>query len=189
MKILAFADIHDGLKLSEIDIYRDMDFDMCIVLGDIDIMSLEVIKDIAGDKVVIGVHGNHDPSEILLKSGIEDIHCLNKDVNGVRFVGFSGCLPYKQEENIYLYSQMQCSMMLDNWVDSADIIISHNSPYGIHDKDDFIHTGYKGIEEYILKHNPKYCIHGHQHINKVTVMDNGTKVIGVYGISIIDIDL
>jgi len=61
----------------------------------------------------------------------------------------------------------------------ADIVISHNSHYGIRDKKDLINEGYKGLLNYIDKNKPKYCVHSHQHKNIITKYKN-TLVIGIY---------
>jgi len=69
----------------------------------------------------------------------------------------------------------------------VDIVLSHNSPFKIHDYDDIAHYGFMPLKNYIKKHNPKYCIHGHQYINKETNFLE-TKVIGICGASILDVD-
>lgn len=79
------------------------------------------------------------------------------------------------------------SIIISNNMEKADILISHTSPYGIHQKDTDVHCGLLGIKEYIDKYNPKVNLHGHQHKKEITILDNGTYVIGVYGISIIEI--
>lgn len=107
------------------------------------------------------------------------------EINGIKLLGFSGCLPYKRMNEVYLHSQLECSVLL-GYADKADVFISHNSPFGIHDdQSNFAHTGYKGIVEYIDRVNPKLVLHGHQHINEVTYLENGTCVVGVYGARLI----
>lgn len=62
----------------------------------------------------------------------------------------------------------------------VDIFLSHNSPRGIHDREDEVHYGFEGLTTYISKENPAFVIHGHQHVNKETQVGD-TQVIGVYG--------
>ena len=188
MKLLVFADLHDGITKEEIDILKTVEFDVCVVLGDIDRDSLVKIKDISGDRVIIGVEGNHDERDVLDSLDIKCVHNKVEEINGYKFLGFSGCLPYKQINGVYLHSQLECSVLL-GYASEADILISHNSPFGVHDNQENIaHTGYRGLSEYIDRVNPKLCIHGHQHINEVTELDNGTLVVGVYGARLIDLD-
>jgi Icc-related predicted phosphoesterase len=69
---------------------------------------------------------------------------------------------------------------------AVDILIAHNSPKGIHDRDDGIHEGFDGLTNYILEHKPKYLFHGHQHYEQETVYE-GTKVICVFGWKVMEI--
>lgn len=84
-----------------------------------------------------------------------------------------------------LYSQFQIEQICGYFLERADIIISHNSPYGIHDKKHISHIGYRGLLSYIEKYKSKFCIHGHQQIDKRTKYLD-TEVIGVIGASILE---
>ena len=68
----------------------------------------------------------------------------------------------------------------------VDILISHNSPRGIHDRNDGIHEGFDGLTNYILEHKPKFLFHGHQHYEQESLME-GTRVICVYGSKLMEI--
>lgn len=187
MKILTFADLHDGVTKEESDVLKALEFDACIVLGDIERDSLIKIKDICGDRPIIGVEGNHDERDILENLNIKNVHNKIVELNGYKFLGFGGCLPYKPINGVYLHSQLECSVLL-GYAPKADVLISHNSPFGIHDNQENIaHTGYKGIVEYMDRVKPKLCLHGHQHVNEITELDNGTLVVGVYGARILDL--
>ena len=188
MKILAFADLHEGITNEEYNILKELDFSICVLLGNIDEDSLCKIKEICNDRPIIGVEGNDDKRGVLERLDIKNIHNNLIDIRGYEFLGFSGCLPYKRMSEVYLYSQLECSVLLD-YAGEADVLIAHNSPFGVHDnQDDMEHTGYKGILKYINRVNPKLVLHGHQHINDVTELDNGTYVVGVYGARLIDLD-
>ena len=65
-------------------------------------------------------------------------------------------------------------------------LVSHNSPRGIHDRNDDVHYGFDALNSYIARANPRFIIHGHQHVNRETET-GATRVIGVFGFRIIDI--
>ena len=47
--------------------------------------------------------------------------------------------------------------------------------------------GFLGLKNYVDKNNPVYPFHGHQHVNKVTILENRTSVICVYGLLLFDV--
>jgi Icc-related predicted phosphoesterase len=63
---------------------------------------------------------------------------------------------------------------------AVDILISHNSPAGVHERDGDTHQGFAALNDYIGRHAPRLVIHGHQHVNAETVV-GGTRVVGAFG--------
>ncbi len=65
-----------------------------------------------------------------------------------------------------------------------DILVSHSPPFGINDKPDICHTGFKVFLWFLKKFQPKYHIHGHIHIynrnKKRDTLYSKTNVINVY---------
>lgn len=187
MKLLILADLHyvdyyEWQKFLKID---KSSFDAILLLGDIDIMFLKSLKGNFPNDIMLGVLGNHDNFGDLEYFDIINIHGRTLDMGNLSIVGVEGCLKYKQE-NAPLHSQEEISNMLDK-ISAKDILMSHNSPYGVHDKEDLAHSGYIGVSEYIKNNKPKCCIHGHQHKNIITEYE-GVMVIGVYGGVILDVD-
>ena len=45
-----------------------------------------------------------------------------------------------------------------------DILLTHASPLGIHDKPDLCHKGFKEFLWFMRVFKPKYLIHGHIHL-------------------------
>jgi Icc-related predicted phosphoesterase len=45
-----------------------------------------------------------------------------------------------------------------------DILLTHASPWGIHDKPDPCHRGFKSFLWFMRVFKPKYLIHGHIHL-------------------------
>ena len=69
---------------------------------------------------------------------------------------------------------------------AVDILLSHNSPRGVHDREDQIHCGFDELRTYIDKARPKVLVHGHQHVDRETSVGE-TGVIGVYGHKVIEV--
>ena len=68
----------------------------------------------------------------------------------------------------------------------VDIFLAHNSPQAVHAKDDGIHAGFAAFDTYIVQSEPRWFIHGHQHLNRETVT-GATNVIGVYGYALLEL--
>lgn len=192
MKILIMADLH-SVRYDTWQEFLTIDkntFDVIATLGDIHGIYLRQLRDNFPDKRIFGVLGNHDEKGKFSHYDIEDIHGKAIDVNGFKIAGIEGSFKYKDNKKFPLYEQSEINDICMR-IEKTDIIISHNSPMGIHDSSDDVgdlaHLGFVGLLEYIKEKSPKYCIHGHQHINKTTNY-LGTKVIGIYGGSILDVN-
>jgi uncharacterized protein len=129
------------------------------LLGDIDIMYLKSIREHFSDKPIIGVLGNHDYQGDLEYYGIVNIHGALNIIGNLRFIGIEGCVRYKKED-APIHTQEEISHLLQT-LPCADIVISHNSPKGIHDKPGIAHEGYIGLIQYMDTHLPQYLLHGH----------------------------
>lgn len=131
---------------------------------------------------IFAVRGNHDPDENRpFPPPIVDLHMSAKEFNGLKFGGLNGALhptghPFKIP---FLYHQSEVNHYMSAFP-PVDVFISHNSPRGIHERDDYHYAGFDGLENYLIEHKPKYLFHGHQHINKETQYGE-TKVLCVYG--------
>jgi Icc-related predicted phosphoesterase len=128
-------------------------------------------------KQILAVKGNHD-SSATFPSPIIDLHLRTFEFNGLQFGGFCGSWKYKPRGN-YLFEQSEVESALASFP-KVDVFVAHNSPVQIHDKDDDVHTGFVSFRSYIQKYQPKFFIHGHQHVSKETSVGS-TRVIGIYG--------
>lgn len=193
MKILLIADTHSvrheewqGLLKT-----NPSSFDFIAILGDVEAIFMRQLGETFPKKRIIGVLGNHDKKGKFDFYNIENIHGKIVEIDGVKVAGLEGSVRYKDNEKFPLYTQFEIINICKN-LDYADIIISHNSPLGIHDSyntdRDIAHLGFQGLLYYIKDKKPIYCIHGHQHINKLTKIE-GVNVLGVHGASILDLDL
>ncbi len=132
---------------------------------------------------IFAVKGNHDPLSPF-PATIIDLHMTCREYQGITFGGLNGAWLYKPRRP-FLYEQSEVSHFMSSFP-AVDVLISHNSPKGIHDRDDHIHDGFEGLTAYIAKAKPKMLIHGHQHVDCQTKMGE-TTVIGVYGFKLLDI--
>jgi Icc-related predicted phosphoesterase len=149
--------------------------DLILALGDIsDCLILEAAEAF-GVPPIFAVKGNHD-SATAFPEGITDLHLRTVEFGGYKFGGLNGSWKYKPRGH-FLYEQDEVMSLLTQ-LPAVDVLISHNSPRGIHDKPDDVHTGFDAFNWYIEQHKPKLVFHGHQHVNRETAIGT-TKVIGV----------
>lgn len=188
VRFLILADLHftDADKWKQFLAIEPWRFDAVLLLGDIDILLLQSIKENFKNKPMIGVLGNHDYPGDLQYVGIPDIHGKRARMKGWTFLGVEGCIRYKAGE-APLHEQDEITNLLRS-MPEVDIVLSHNSPKGIHDKPDAAHVGYEGLLAYMDEFAPAYLFHGHQHRNSVTRYKE-TQVIGVYGGILFDTDV
>ncbi len=73
-----------------------------------------------------------------------------------------------------------------------DILLTHAAPFGIHDKQDPCHVGFKSFLWFMDKFKPRYLLHGHIHLyslNDQRVSQYGeTIIINSYGHYLLEID-
>lgn len=155
----------------------DGNADAIVACGDLsDSLILEAASAYRCERIM-AVKGNHD-SAGPFPSPIVDLHLKTVEVDGMVFGGLNGSWKYKQRGH-YLYEQDEAGRMLAGFP-GVDVLVCHNSPLGIHDKPDEIHTGFDALREYIDRHQPNLVVHGHQHVNRETQC-GATCVMGVYG--------
>lgn len=185
MKALVFADLH----FVDYEVWRKFlsidhsTFDVIWILGDIDIMFLKSISENFKDKLILGILGNHDYPGDLEHYQISNVHGKKVLIGDLGVIGVEGCVRYKKG-HLPLYTQEEIINLL-NSLPEGEVVLSHNSPKGIHDKSDIAHEGYEGLIHYMDKHKPKYVLHGHQHKN-IRSKYKETEVIGLYGGFIFD---
>ena len=126
---------------------------------------------------VFAIKGNHD-ADAPFSPPIGDLHLRTAEHRGLRFGGLNGCLQYKPQGS-FLYYQEEVGAFLEGFP-PVDVFLSHNSPRGVHDRDDEVHTGFSALNAYIERAAPRFLLHGHQHVGRESRIGN-TRVIGVYG--------
>ena len=106
------------------------------------------------------IAGNHDAC--LFGADINGLpeNCHYLYGNGVTIEGmkFFGIPMFVEDDISGNYTQM-----LENIPTDADVLITHQPPYGILDEGDDIHYGSKVLRESIKRVKPKYHLFGHIH--------------------------
>lgn len=157
--------------------------DLILSLGDVaDGLIVEAAK-AYGSPPVFAVKGNHD-APTPFPEGITDLHLRTVEFGGLTFGGLNGSWKYKPRGH-FLYEQNEATSLLKDFP-RVDVFVSHNSPRHIHDREDETHFGFETLNSFIAKHRPRLLLHGHQHINRETMV-GPTRVIGVYGHTILEI--
>lgn len=166
MRILAIADI-DGLHWE----HGPGQADLLLSCGDVCDQVILEAADAYGCETIFAVKGNHD-NNAPFPAPIIDLHLQIVEHGGVRFGGLNGSWKYKPRGH-FLYDQREVSSFLMDFP-GVDIFLSHNSPRGIHDREDEVHYGFEGLNAYMIRTRPKLLIHGHQHVAQKTVMGDTT---------------
>ncbi len=177
MKILAIGDI-DDLRWKG----GAGDADAVVSCGDV---ADEVILEAAeayGCRAVFAVKGNHD-SSAPFPGPVVDLHLRVVEHGAVMLGGFNGSWKYKPRGH-FLYEQWEVERMLAAFP-RTDVFVSHNSPRGVHDREDDVHLGFDGLRAYVLRERPALLIHGHQHADCESEL-GGTTVVGVRGWKLLD---
>ena len=178
MRLLVLADI-DDLHWH----HGEGEAEVLVACGDVSDQVVLEAADAYGCSRIFAVKGNHDP-ETAFPKPIEPMHLKVREVEGVRFGGLNGGWKYKAT-GTFLYSQEQVSEALSAFA-PVDVMIAHNSPRGLHDRDDGVHVGFEGLGDYLVRTSPRFLVHGHQHINKESTLGE-TRVIGVHGYRVIEV--
>ncbi len=200
LKVLSVSDRIDQSLLEKDTYEKFKDVDLILSCGDLPYYHIEKLFQLY-EVPVLYVRGNHDPRVEYGKSGplygprgAIDLHNRVVELNGLIFAGFEGSLPYK--EGPFLYSQeemwryvlgMVPRLLWKKFIHGryVDVVIAHSPPFGVHDKDNNVHGGYKAFRWLIKTFKPAYFFHGHIHIysdaEPVETIFEKTKVINTYG--------
>jgi Icc-related predicted phosphoesterase len=181
MKILAVSDrVLDKLYSGTIrQTYSDVD--LMIGCGDLPFYYLDFLTS-AIDAPLVYVRGNHDegPQYAVdgrvwrdVRGGV-DIHGKVVARKGLILAGLQGSMRYKAHAD-YMYTEAEMRRVVAQLVPrllwnrqrlgrALDVLITHSPPFGIHDRPDLPHTGFKVFLSFLRLFKPRYHLHGHVHI-------------------------
>lgn len=216
MKILCIADQLDPLVYTASIKERFKDVDLVLSAGDLPQDYLEFVITML-NKPLLSVYGNHElegyvkrgadrltlgwswTEGYVSKSGAVHIGSRVKIEKDLIFAGLGGSMRYNRGENQYTDFQMKMEIirliprLLFNRLIRGrflDVLLTHAPPFGIHDKPDRCHTGFKAFLWFMRVFKPKYLVHGHIHLYDISdvrvtkYLD--TIIINAYGHYIID---
>ncbi len=202
MKVLSVSDVVDPLVYTKSLPERFGDVDLVISSGDLPYYYLEFIVTMLHVPLFF-VRGNHAP----MKKPWEREHplpqgCVNLDQRvlnhrGLLIAGLEGSMKYS-DRGIAQYTEGEMRLKVARLIPHLlwnklregrylDVLVTHAPPFGIHDKPDRCHTGFKVFNWFIETFRPQYLIHGHVHLSgyhrpeDVLVKVGDTWVLNTYG--------
>lgn len=210
MRILAVSDrVLDQLYSSSVrDRYPDVD--LLIGCGDLPFYYLDFLTS-ALDAPLIYVRGNHDKGKQYGSGGRiwndvrggTDIHGRVITRKGLIFAGLEGSMRYIPNAP-YMYTETEMRMQIAQMVPrllwnrqrfgrALDVLVTHSPPYGIHDRPDLPHQGFKALLSFLRVFKPRYHLHGHIHLyrrdaERQTQYEE-TTIINVYPRFLLDAEL
>jgi len=199
MKILCVSDQIDPLIYTNSIKQRFTDVDLVLSAGDLPLDYLDFIISTL-NKPLFFIMGNHHTDESEDNShGATYIDLKVKREAGLIVAGLGGSMRYNRGENQFSDFQMNCRILkllpvlVFNRVFRGrflDILLTHASPRGIHDKEDKCHKGFKCFLWFIKVFKPRYLVHGHIHLYDLSEVRTtkycDTMVINAYGHYLID---
>ncbi|MDR2493983.1 MAG: metallophosphoesterase [Spirochaetaceae bacterium] len=209
MKILCISDQIDPVVYTDAVKARFGDIDLILGAGDLPFEYLDFIVS-SLNKPLLFVLGNHDPNPSRKKSpfqrtgaascGAIPIGSRIRVEEGLIFAGLGGSMRYNNGDNQYTEGEMRLSILkilpalLFNRLFRGrflDVLLTHAPPFGIHDRPDRCHRGFKPFLWFMRTFKPKYLIHGHIHLYDLSETRvsryHATSVINAYGHYVIDI--
>lgn len=183
--------------------------DLLIGCGDLPFYYLDFLIS-ALDVPMVYVKGNHDlgpqytaDGRVLHKvPGGTDIHGQSVMINGLILAGLEGSMRYRpnaplmfnEREMRWQFSQIVPRLLLNRsrYGRYLDVMVVHSPPYGIHDKPDLPHTGFKVFLTLMRMFRPRYLLHGHIHLYRPDTVTESTfeetTILNVYPYKILDIE-
>lgn len=134
--------------------------------------------------------------------GAVNLHTRAANVDGLLLAGLEGSIRYNDSsEAQYTDNEMWFNILkLAPWLAYnrlrhgrwLDVLVAHSPPFGIHDKPDRAHTGFRSFLGFMRYFKPRYLLHGHIHLyrnNEPTCTRYyETDVINVYPFRVLDLE-
>ena len=207
MKILAVSDqVLEYIYQPNVkELYPDVE--LIIGCGDLPFYYLEFLVS-ALDVPLVYVRGNHDrgpqytvEGRVLteVQGGI-DLHGRSLRLQNLLLAGLEGSMRYRPGAPL-MYSEAEMRWQVARLLPRLlwnrvrygrflDILITHSPPFGIHDRPDQAHIGFKSFLPFLRLFKPRYLLHGHIHIYRQDTIRHthyhNTDIINVFPVQIID---
>lgn len=181
MKVVVISDTHGHLAFGnhrlESFLDRVGEFDLCLLLGDIEPEEMGRICDCIPREKILGVLGNHDLPTLYRDFGIKDISGKTVKYRGVTVGGIGGSFRYKDADFPSLTNYQ--SLALAEKMPSVDILITHDTAFNRNYRDP-AHAGLAGISHCLFKKGAKLHFHGHIHSSYEKKYSNGAIEKSIY---------
>jgi hypothetical protein len=208
MKVLSLSDkIVNSIFSAEVAA-EFPDVEMVLGCGDLPYYYLEHVYE-ALKVPLFFVRGNHaSPVEYHVNGertgpfGGIDLHRQVVRHKGLLMAGFEGSLRYKTGPFMYTQGEMWWNVLsvvpalIYNQLAYGrylDVLVTHASPWGIHDQPDRVHHGFKAFRWLLKVFQPAYHFHGHIHVYSDEMVTETqfehTQVLNSYGYRITEIDV
>ncbi len=210
MKVLAVSDrVVNHLYQAHVK-QQFPDVELIIGCGDLPYYYLDFLVS-AMDLPLLYVRGNHDAGAQYTSDGQTlqrvlggtDIHGKVVTRKGLIFAGLEGSMRYRPNDpHMYTESEMRLqvakiaprlALNRARYGRSLDVLVTHSPPFGIHDKEDLPHTGFRVFRNFMQMFKPRYLFHGHIHLyrnDEVVKTDfEETCVLNVYPYGVFDVNL
>lgn len=175
MKVVVISDTHGHLAFGDhrLECFLDRvgEFDLCLLLGDIEPEEMGSICDCIPREKILGVLGNHDVPTLYKSFRIKDISGKAVRYKGLTIGGIGGSFRYKDADFPSLTNYQ--SLVLAEKMPSADILITHDTAFTYPYRDP-AHSGLAGISHCIFKKGARFHFHGHIHSSYEKRYSNGT---------------
>jgi len=221
LRLLVISDVVNSKLYSPQVAELSNKVDLIVSCGDLPMYYLDYVATTIG-KPLFFVCGNHDNYDLKtvnrsvvsrfysnfpdfdrenLKMGGLNLDGKVENYKGFIFAGLEGSFFYNKGEHQYNEQEMGrkinkllAKLLLNKLFKGRylDVLVTHAPPFGIHDREDLAHKGFKNFLNFIHNFSPAYLIHGHSHIydnreERITLVGN-TKVINCYDYMLIDIE-
>ncbi|MEN8097861.1 MAG: metallophosphoesterase [Chloroflexota bacterium] len=189
---------------------RYPDVQLVLGCGDLPFYYLEFVRTMLNVPVLY-VRGNHDDRPyytadgrtVTRAGGCDDIdgHVVYR--SGLIIAGIEGSIRYRSSGKC-MYSDHEIAVKLLQMIPKLlfnkvrygrylDVLITHAPPYGIHDRDDLAHTGFRAFLPFMRRFQPRFLLHGHVHLygpsRQARSQYHNTTVINVYPCTRLDIPI
>lgn len=201
MKILCISDHVERMLYGRSLNHYAEGVEAVISCGDLPFEYLEYIVTFLGVPLYY-VLGNHDPPTDSGKfpGGCTPLDGRVEEAEGMILAGLSGSRWYSGSANQYTEREMRCRARSLSariyWQKllgrpKPTIFVTHSPPFGLGDRKDMAHIGFKSFLPLMDHHQPPLWLHGHIHLMGVDgprVHHRGnTKVLNVFGHRLIEV--
>lgn len=197
MKILLVSDKEEKYIWDHFEPQRFADVSFIISCGDLKADYLSFLVTMIS-KPLFYVPGNHDKTYCTTPpEGCDSLDGRLIKHEGLRMAGLGGSMRYNL--GLYQYTEAEMRGRVNRLKPSIlmkgglDIFVSHAPAFGLSDGKDLCHTGFQCFTDLIDKFQPRYFIHGHNHMEYgghiPRLSSRGkTKIVNAYGYYILDTD-